>query len=61
MCEAASDTAGTWVEVESTGPPIRGAVHSPVREPVPFEGWLELISVLNAGLGDQPVADREKG
>jgi hypothetical protein len=35
-----------WVEIESTDPQIVGRVHRGCLGVTPFEGWLELLSML---------------
>jgi hypothetical protein len=40
--------AEVWVEIESPGPPVCGVVHHLLGRDVPFEGWLELVSALEA-------------
>lgn len=49
----------TWTELEVRGKTIRGSLHEMDAAPQEFEGWLELVPILEEAHAREPRSTRE--
>lgn len=52
-----------WIEIDLAAEPISGVIHNGSASVRPFEGWLELVALLETERhpGHGPIAPRDQG